>query len=414
MPAVFSSQGGRGARLLGWAGRLALSVASLLLCLLSLELVARLFETEGRTAPPTEGMLRRHHPLLGWEKPPGATARVRGAEFDVELRINSHGLRGPERDYEKPPGVRRVLLLGDSFTEGYTVDEAKSARAELERLLNTAGCGRFEVQNGGVAGYGTDQEYLFYDLEGHRYGAETVVLLFFGNDLSDNVRHRKKPYFELVDGHLSLRNSPVPVPASGPLQVPRPVPTHPAWRGSSALEWLGNRTELGNPDLHRFLARLGLVRPLQHHAATEEWLSVYGPETPRTEAMWRITRALILALDREVAARGARLVVFYVPAHFEVDPVVWRRTRARWWLEGEGFDTHRVFDRLVTECGTLGVPLIDPRAAFTRAEAEGRPGYLEYDPHWTVEGNRIAAREIGGFLARHGLGGCALPGEPQR
>ncbi len=406
-------QGGRRAGLRGWAGRLALSGASLLLCLLSLELLARLADARARTAPLTEGMLRQHHPLLGWEKPPGSTARIRGAEFDVELRVNSRGLRGPERGYQKPAGVRRVLLLGDSFTEGYTVDETKSARAELERLLNAAGCGRFEVLNGGVAGYGTDQEHLFYDLEGHRYGAETVVLLFFGNDLSDNLRHRKKPFFELVEGHLKLRNSPVPVPASGSLQVPRPVPPRPAWRGWHALEWLGNRTERGNPDLHRWLARLGLVRPLHHHAATQEWLSVYGPKTPRTEAMWKITRALLAALDRAVAARGARLVVFYVPAHFELDPVVWSRTRARWWLEGEGFDTERVFARLVAECGTLGLPLIDPRAAFARAESEGRPGYLELDPHWTVEGNRIAAHEMGAFLARHGLEGCALAGEPQ-
>src|SRR3989442_796166 len=38
---------------------------------------------------------------------PGARAHLMG----VDVRINSHGLRGREIDYSKPPGTRRILML---------------------------------------------------------------------------------------------------------------------------------------------------------------------------------------------------------------------------------------------------------------------------------------------------------------
>ena len=99
-------------------------------------------------------------PLLGWAKPPGSEAWLRRAEYDVHLVVNAHGLRGPDRAYAKPEGTRRILLLGDSFSEGYTVPEEATLRAVLESSLAALGCGRWEVINGGTQGYSTDQEYF--------------------------------------------------------------------------------------------------------------------------------------------------------------------------------------------------------------------------------------------------------------
>ena len=40
-------------------------------------------------------------------------------EFSVEIAINSAGLRDSEYAQAKEPGVRRILLFGDSFAEGW-------------------------------------------------------------------------------------------------------------------------------------------------------------------------------------------------------------------------------------------------------------------------------------------------------
>jgi len=401
-------------RLKPLAGSLVLCLVSVMLCLAGIEALARLVVPRDAARSYTVGMLRRHHPLLGWDLPPGARARIRQAEFDVEMEVNARGLRGPDRGHEKPAGVKRVLLLGDSFTEGYTVVESHTARAVLERLLNQAACGRFEVLNAGVAGYGTDQELLYFRERGHRYAPDQVVLFFFGNDLSDNVSRRKKPFFELVEGRLTLRNTPVPPPGDGKLiRGPVAGPPQPgAWRGSAALELLGRRTAAGNPGLHRLLSRLGLVRPLLPHVATLRWLSVYGPESPQTEQMWHRTTALLAKLREEVEARGAQLVVFYVPGRFEVNDRDWRRTLSRWQLQGPEWQQDRVFTRLQAECGSRGIRVVDPRGAFRRAERSSSPAYLRQDPHWTTAGNTIAARQLADFLVEHVLAGCRLPDSP--
>src|SRR5262249_22929517 len=153
-----------------------LAVASLLVGALTIEGAARAWVRAGLTraresaGPP----LSRYHPVLGWDKTPGASQTVRRPEFEISLQFNSRGLRGPERDYARPPGTRRVLILGDSFAEGYYVEEAQTVRAVLEDLLRKEGCGPREVINGGTIAYSTDQEYLFYKSEGQRYGAEAV------------------------------------------------------------------------------------------------------------------------------------------------------------------------------------------------------------------------------------------------
>lgn len=70
------------------------------------------------------------------------------APFAVELRYNSFGWRGPE----PPPrraGVRRVAVLGDSFTEGQGVKEGDTFPRVLERLLEARAPGRYEVLNCG-------------------------------------------------------------------------------------------------------------------------------------------------------------------------------------------------------------------------------------------------------------------------
>lgn len=53
-----------------------------------------------------------------------------------EGRFNSHGFRDYERTYEKPDGVFRILILGDSYVEALQVALADSFPVLLESYLN--------------------------------------------------------------------------------------------------------------------------------------------------------------------------------------------------------------------------------------------------------------------------------------
>ena len=82
-------------------------------------------------------------------------------EYSVDVAYNAWGFRGPIPDPSPAPDVTRILLIGDSQTEGLQVrhDETYGAvlRLGLERLLPDR---RFEVINLAVSAYGTHQEVL--------------------------------------------------------------------------------------------------------------------------------------------------------------------------------------------------------------------------------------------------------------
>jgi lysophospholipase L1-like esterase len=336
--------------------------------------------------------------VLGWDKTPGAAQTIRRPEFAITLQFNSKGLRGPERDYPKPAGTRRVLILGDSFAEGYYANENQTLRAVLEDSLHHEGCGPVEVINGGTLDYSTDQEYLFYKTEGHRYGADAVVLLFYYNDLAFNISPNgrggeAKPYFEVREGRLVLGNSPVPPPTRGVLNRSEPERSAPKpWHGSIALRLLSNRTVDSSPRLHRFLARLGLVEPVSPEPARELW--PFGRDHgPEVNDMWTRTRHILAALKADVEAHGGRLAVLYVPVRFEVNDPVWELTRQRYRM-GRRWDRDMVFKRLRSVCEDLGIPLVDPRPELRRQDSTGTPAYFTRDVHWTAAGNAVAAHAL--------------------
>jgi hypothetical protein len=78
---------------------------------------------------------------------------------DILVVQNAYGHRGAPPRADRPPGSRRILALGDSFTEGVQVGEADLFTARIAAAEPT-----LEVLNAGVGGYGTVQEYLYLAL----------------------------------------------------------------------------------------------------------------------------------------------------------------------------------------------------------------------------------------------------------
>ncbi len=357
----------------------------------------------------TVGTLSAYHPLLGWVPPAGESASLREPDFEARLEVNRDGLRGPEVTRGRTGPGPRVWLAGDSFAQGYTVDEPFTARAVAQARLRAGGCPGAEVLNAGVAGYGGDQSYLRYREQGRAFAPDLVVYLFFGNDLSDNMRRRKKPWFALEGEGFQLRGVPVAEPAAEPVLRPVPAPPPPPpWRGLAALEWLSRRTAAGRPALHRRLADLGLARPWPDHGPTRQWLAFYGPPTPHTEEAWALAEALLADFARDVRADGAAFAVLYAPARFELDPAEFALTRERWQLEGEGWEADRVWKRLRDAAGRLGLPFADLRPALQPAVGTADEPYLASDPHWNATGQRLAG-EVLADVARSLAGAACAP-----
>jgi hypothetical protein len=135
---------------------------------------------------------------------PGSSYRHKSADMTTYFRINHQGMRS-DRDvsYEKPPGVKRIVSLGDSFTIGFEVDADKCFSSILEAELRQAGLD-VEVLNAGVSGYSNAEELLYLERELIKYAPDLVLVSFYGNDVEDNLRTQ---LFRSEAGRLVAQNA---------------------------------------------------------------------------------------------------------------------------------------------------------------------------------------------------------------
>ncbi|PYQ14221.1 MAG: hypothetical protein DMF80_12970 [Acidobacteria bacterium] len=362
--------------------------------------VARHFRGAGYEAAETTRYME-YDPLLGWRKRPNVRVTYRRREYTVDVAINRLGLRDLDRGYEAPAGCLRILALGDSFVEGYTVAFPQTVGQVLESSIR-AGGRAVEVLNAGTSGYSTDQEYLFYRTEGVRYSARIVLVFFYYNDVLYNDRDRfaKQPKPLLADraGRLAVANEPVPeAPPAGPERKPSPP------KGSALLEWLRDRLLYGEPRARQALARLGLWDPIPTTRAPLEIRVYERRPPPEIEAAWRKTALLLGALAEETAARGARLLVVYVPNRLEVDPRTWELTRILYGVDDTVWDRAAVRRRLERIGAERGFPVLDLTPALrARVHWPWSGPYFDYDGHWNAAGHHAAADAVRGFLEQAG------------
>ena len=102
----------------------------------------------------------------------------------VSVTTNSLGLRGPEITLAKPRDVKRILVLGDSYTFGLYLGDDETYPAVLETVLRQQGY-KVQVINAGYAsGFCPDEHYSWLRNAGIGFNPDIVVYGFFvGNDL---------------------------------------------------------------------------------------------------------------------------------------------------------------------------------------------------------------------------------------
>jgi lysophospholipase L1-like esterase len=197
----------RGSR---WAN-LGLALVSIALACLVVELGYRIatgvpvfrvvnWRTE-RVVEATLGERAIPDPVLGWVLKSNYASDDH-TTLDHGIRLNFD---------EKTVRTGAVLAVGDSFTEGWEVDDNESWPAYLEKLTEMA------VVNGGVGGYGTDQIILRTEQLLPIVRPKILIVGFLEFDIFRTGHSHfgaPKPYFTLEGGELNYHPAPPIEPQS--------------------------------------------------------------------------------------------------------------------------------------------------------------------------------------------------------
>ncbi|HYC64277.1 MAG TPA: hypothetical protein VEC14_06065 [Reyranellaceae bacterium] len=350
-------------------GRIALVLVSVAACLLALELGLRLVLQGPQGLIEWPNIVRYErvsiraysakraepHPVLGFVGLPNY--RSPGFNFDERgLRVT------PTLPYirlKEPP----ILAVGGSFTLGDEVEDHETMPTQLQAAIDR------RVINAGMSAYGLDQmvlraEIMVGELAAKRRTPLAIVLSFGADNLRRSEMSRvwgiEKPYFELVNGRLELRN--VPVPPS-----PDPATTLDFWQ--------------------RLLGRSLLVDfVLRRLRFQYEWALDHVRVLPRGEGA-----RLACPLFKRLAALGVPVLVVV-----EYDPYLW--TDPPYMREQK-----QLTDSVLRCAEAAGFATLD---IFTQIDelmkTEGRAHLYTQGNHFTAAGHALASRNIADELRRMG------------
>lgn len=300
----------------------------------------------------------RQDAALGWRRV-AHVQRVYTNEDGSTCRFatNRHGWRGPAPESARVPGRARVLVLGDSFTEGGQVDDADLFTTRLAAQVPGV-----EVVNAGVGGFGTVQEYLLLRDEGLALAPDLVLVVVYDNDWIDNC----------LSYSPAIGPRPYAVASADSVQIVEDYDD--ADFLAFCLPFPGQSFLARHSYVYRSVNDK-LYQPLRGSVLQERARSA---EARFDEGTRR--RVLLTLLDRMRALAeggGARLAVVLAP----------RREAA-----AAGAD--RRHDDVAAHLATTATPCVDLLPALHAAMSRGESPYFERDIHWTRAGHASVAAAL--------------------
>ncbi len=298
------------------------------------EIVFRLPPVVARTGGYTPGLRR-------WEQ----------ENYDRIWETHELGLRTLHGNLQKPAGVTRIVVLGDSFSWG-----DKIARTEdvwpfvLERELVRRGW-TAEVVNLAQRGFTSVNEAVQLEEVGWGLDPDVVVQQFYLNDpLPSGPRYRRV----------------------GEDWLFRP------WR---LAPW-GHETLDRSSYLYSFAnARFGILQ--RRFRRVRGYEALYHDDF----AGWQAARRAIAAMASSAEARGVRFLAVVFPTFSAAG------------LGRDGYPHLALHDEIRAAYAEQGVPLLDLRERFAERDPDARSWWaLPNDAHPNAEAHALAGRAVAAWL----------------
>lgn len=323
---------------------------------------------------------------LGQSLIPNSQCREKTDEYDVLYKVNSMGLRDYEMSLAKAEGTKRILFLGDSFTQGIGVNLEETMVKKLEGILNDGGGGQFETINGGIAASATVQELAFLENVGINFNPDLVIVNLNSSDFLEEVASIKYS-LQYEDGRMVFNTR-------KKSYLPKFLEKYLKNNSFFYQQLFKNRQKLwkllGHPDYVNSGVDAKPGDPAHDLFAITREIGDREFEELFDQATARVSQISDFLKDRDIL-----LLVVFIPHGHQISPSQWVSGRKVYQLTENEYPT-RLNLRLAEFAKSKDIDFLDLSQKFKEhllASADDKI-YFDYDGHLTPLGNRLAAQAI--------------------
>ncbi|MEK7630442.1 MAG: hypothetical protein AAB417_00205 [Patescibacteria group bacterium] len=345
-----------------------------------------------------------YDPIIGMRQRPGTFVAVTDGEVHYK-HVNSAGFVDEERTKEKPSGTKRIVVLGNSFSQANQVDDDKDFASVLQAKLQSEGYS-YEVLNFGIRGMSVTQQYLTLREYALAYHPDIVIFATsFFNDVADNVPQLGTPVHPFIvfengtERFISPHN-----PAQG-------FPWSFLRNHFHVYRWAVQKYFLVKSNIKNLAAR-----DAEHAAVTREETPLVFFETYSEKAQarsewqeaWRISEEMLRRSKKLSEEAGANFVLFMIPNRVEIYSDDWKNLLDQSaqkfpQLKNESYNLTLPYQQASRIGENIGTLPIDPHDVFLHRAEQGERLYMPIDHHFSVRGHETVAEVLLAAFKERGL-----------
>lgn len=372
------------------------SMVAILVAVLILEFAVRLFNLAPLSEASQVGgglkAILQFDPVIEERYAPNSDTRIVSpyGEFDITYHINNLGLRDSDVT-KKPNDEFRVLVAGNSFVEGWGVNEENEFVRITESALNMhrdlGETKRVRLVNAGISAYGAAQSYLQVKAIWNMVDPDMVILVLVGTMVNADYSYLKMA--RLDSNGIAQGLSADAVLSGGTL----------AARDSNLI----------NPLIARLAHYSALARFIAERMANREamdrikvgdpetdMLAAYRSDAEMLQKMYEPTLKHANALAQLARQHGKPFLLVHLPMAFEVSATAWDMGRMAYRMEARVYDSNE--EAIVKDfCAGQAMQCIfaDDLIRTEVQRSPAIPFYFRYDFHFTPIGNRVIGNWLG-------------------
>ncbi len=358
------------------AKNILLMAASFVFCLIIAEVLLSVFGVS--TLQDDSSSYRRADDVFHHGFTPNSSAVFRSSEWNVKYSINSLGFRDREFNVTKPAGVFRILMLGDSYTEGYGVELGESFSKQLESMLNSNG-GQYEVINTGVGSYSPILEYLVLKYKGIELHPDLVILNFDWSDPYDDKEYSKLAVWNGSD-----------------VVAVREQPSEKKSFFASLRYFLSKRSHIYQFFAKRLAATTSPIVPgdrevdrlifLRDNLTDSDYNELFGNSVP-----------YILKIKSLLQQQNIPFIIHTYPYAIQVSTEAWKSGRRTFFFRDDKVYPAKPFD-VAAEFGRENNITVISSLSYFKAAPNPSQLFFDYDGHFTAAGHKVAVTALYDFL----------------